>query len=86
MRKLVDCLTTIVTAAIARDLPVTPVTPVGVKRVSRVREKRRGSKHDDDDDQRDSYREGHYLHFARLLRDDASYGLGDTDVGISLER
>lgn len=41
---------------------------------------------DDDDDQQDSYREGHHLHSARLLRDDASYGLGDTDVGISLER
>jgi len=65
-------------------------TPVGVKRVSRVREERIGrvSTHDDDDDddQRDSYREGHHLHSARLLRDDASYGLGDTDVGISLER
>lgn len=65
-----------------------------MKRVSRVREKRRGrvskrdddDDNDDDDDQQDSYREGHHLHFARLLRDDASYGLGDTDVGISLER
>lgn len=65
--------------------------PVGVKRVSRVHQERRGrvSTHvddNDDDDQQDSYREGHYLHFAGLLRDDASYGLGDTDVGISLER
>lgn len=60
-------------------------TPVGVKQVSRVREERRGRAHDDDD-QQDSYREGHHLHSAGLLRDDASYGLGDTDVGISLER
>lgn len=78
---VIDCLTTIVTAAIAL-VTARVIAPAGVKRVSWRTEKE--SKHNDD--QRDFHREGHYLHSTWMLRDDASHRLGDSDVGISLER
>jgi len=49
------------------------------------KEKETRNDDDDDDGQQDLYHEGHCLHSARLLADDASHQLGHTDVGISLQ-